>query len=45
MRNDCQPVGSPMPGLNLKTTLILDHEQYNMLYEGNLAENFEDKIN
>ena len=34
-----------MPDLTLKTMLILDHEQYNMVYEGNFEENFAHKMN
>ena len=39
--NDSNTVGIWDPDLTLKTILILDHEQYNMVYEGNYA----DKMN
>ena len=34
-----------MPDLTLKTMLILDHEQYNMVYERNFEGHFADKMN
>ena len=35
---------SPMPYLTLKTMLILDHEQYNMVHEGNFEGKFATKL-
>ena len=42
--NACQLAVFSMPDLTLKTMLILDHEQCNVVYEGNL-EGLADKKN
>ena len=40
----CQPAVFPIPDLTLKTMLILYHEQYNMVYEGNFEGNLQIKL-
>ena len=43
--NACQPAVFPVPDLTLKNMLILDHEQHDLVYEGNFEGHFADKIN